>query len=143
MRGFTSKEYKKLQIIKRAREITVQFLENLGILESRFNTKVIKALLEVIRILTKDREMKIKIGSILGNSSFSDLLKFLKSEKASIAEFLNSSANLVEKGEFDKEELLRARKRYFGEVKTESVLFKYCLGVTEVKVILQFLFSVF
>lgn len=57
--------------------------------------------------------------------------------------FVGDIPDIVEKGEFEKEDLNNSRSRYFGDVPTEAVLLKYCIGMKEMKVVLQFLFSVY
>lgn len=102
---------------------------------SKFNQKVLKAFLECLHI-SQNREG-------IEAEEWEEIIKYINQNQSNILNDVTNLTNVVENDTFEKNQLWESRKHYFGETPTEAVLFKYCLNSKEIKLILQFLFSVY
>ena len=134
--GFSTEQYKKLQIIKSARQINMKLMMTLNRLKyNKFHLAVLKAFYELLEIVHNKNHAEIVDWRTM-------ILTLYKQQSKIIIE-VNEVANLVEKGDFDEDRLCESRKLYFKDTQTETSLYKHCMGSKEIRSMLQFLFSVY
>lgn len=116
--GFSTQQYKKLQIIKASRLLNLKLIVSLNRLKySKFYFCTLSALVELINIIHANEKAEIK--------DWQTLITYLSLNQSKILNDISETPNACEKSLFDKQALCDSRKNYFGDVPSETLLFKY------------------
>ena len=134
--GFSTEQYKKLQIIKAARPLNLKLIVSLNRLKySKFYFCTLCALIELINVVHNHEKVEI--------SDWQSLITYINQNQSKMLINISETPSAWEKGTFDKQKLCESRKNYFGDVPSETLLYKYCLNSKEIRTILQFMFTVY
>lgn len=96
---------------------------------------MLKAFLELINIVHQKELVQF--------SDWQSIISYINRNQSILLVDVNDVPTAFEKDQFDKTELCESRKQHFGDTPTEALLYKYCLNYKDIKLILQFLFSVY
>ena len=134
--GFSTQQYKKLQIIKAARQINLKLLVSINRLKyNKFYMVVLQAFNELVEIVHQKPHLDI--------IDWQSMIMHVYRNQSKLILDINEVANLVESGEFEKQKVIESRQIYFGSTPSETSLYKHCTGSKEIRVLLQFNFSVY
>jgi len=108
----------KLQVIKTSRLVNLRLLVSLNRVKySKFNLKVLKAFIELLSIVHKSDQVEI--------NEWEGVLSHIRKNQSKILTDISNISEMVEKENFDKQDIWQSRKTHFGETPTEALLFKY------------------
>ena len=108
----------KLQVIKTSRLVNLRLLVSLNRVKySKFNLKVLKAFIELLSIVHKSDQVEI--------NEWEGVLSHIRKNQSKILTDISNISEMVEKENFDKQDIWQSRKAHFGETPTEALLFKY------------------
>jgi hypothetical protein len=134
--GFSTQQYKKLQIIKAARQINLKVLMSVNRLKyTKFYFVTLKAFHELIEIVFGKTHVEV--------IDWQSMVMHMYRHQTRLLVEINQIASLVEKSEFELDQVVKSRRAHFGETPSETSLFKHCMGSKEIRAILQFNFSVY
>lgn len=134
--GFSTEQYKKLQIIKASRLLNLKLIVSLNRLKyTKFYFWTLSAMIELINIVHGQEKADIK--------DWQTLMTYLSQNQSKLLMDISETPNVWEKNSFDKQSLCDSRRNYFGDVPSETLLYKYCLNSKEIRTILQFMFTVY
>lgn len=96
---------------------------------------MLKAFVELINIVHQKQQVEFP--------DWNSIISYINRNQSILLVDVNDVPTAFEKDQFDKTKLLESRKQHFGDTPTEALLYKYCLNYKDIKLILQFLFSVY
>ena len=139
--GFSTLQYKKLQVIKSVRGLNMKvFLEATRTLPNKFYTTVLKALLHLLRTVrgTSLHEEEELIDD------HESAVEFIKDRHYILLQDAGKLPVMLEsQPESRSAEVFEQRQLYFHKFKQEKDLYKYCLKSKEIKAFLQVIFAAY